>query len=171
MDTPERTHADQIRFERGLMKATGMTRTQLRKELKKFDAAQRVAGRERPPVIPVEPPVVQVRETKLAPVVEKLETGKPMPPVPINGEGDTTVVANSGASGASVLKTGTNVTARKIIGGTDIAVVENTDDITINYDGTPYGTATTVVALRSNGTTIDCREFSILAVDNGAFVP
>jgi len=84
---------------------------------------------------------------------------------------DETVPTNSGATGAAVLKTGTNIIARKIIGGTDIEVIENTDDITINYDGTPYGTETTVVALVSDGTDISCRQLIILAVDDGPFVP
>lgn len=47
------------------------------------------------------------------------------------GSGESTTVANSGASGASVLKTGTNVTGRKLVAGSNVTITENTDDITI----------------------------------------
>lgn len=53
----------------------------------------------------------------------------------VAASGDTTSVSNSGASGASVLKTGTNVTARKLVAGTNVTVTENTDDITIAASG------------------------------------
>jgi hypothetical protein len=49
--------------------------------------------------------------------------------------GELTIPTNSGATGASVLKTGTNVVARKIIGGTGITVTENADDITLTGPG------------------------------------
>lgn len=52
-----------------------------------------------------------------------------------SGGGDTTSVANSGSSGAAVLKTGTNVTARKLKEGTNVTITENTDDITIAASG------------------------------------
>lgn len=51
------------------------------------------------------------------------------------GGGDATVVANSGASGASVLKTGSNVTARKLVAGPNVTITENIDDITISAAG------------------------------------
>lgn len=47
------------------------------------------------------------------------------------GGSESTTVANSGASGASVLKTGTNVTGRKLVAGSNVTITENTDDITI----------------------------------------
>lgn len=53
----------------------------------------------------------------------------------VAASGDTTSVSNSGASGASVLKTSTNVTARKLVAGTNVTVTENTDDITIAASG------------------------------------
>lgn len=51
------------------------------------------------------------------------------------GSGESTTVANSGASGASVLKTGTNVTGRKLVAGSNVTITENTDDITIAASG------------------------------------
>lgn len=44
---------------------------------------------------------------------------------------ESTTVSNSGITGANVLKTGTNVTARRIKAGTNITVTENADDIEI----------------------------------------
>lgn len=49
--------------------------------------------------------------------------------------GEATSVANSGASGAAVLKAGTNVTARKLVAGANVSIVENADDITIGASG------------------------------------
>lgn len=51
------------------------------------------------------------------------------------GSGESTTVANSGASGAAVLKTGTNVTGRKLVAGSNVTITENTDDITIAASG------------------------------------
>lgn len=69
------------------------------------------------------------------------------------GSGDTTSVANSGATGASVLKTGTNVTARKIKAGTNVTVTEGTDDITIAASGS--GTVTSGTGLTGDGSSGD----------------
>lgn len=55
------------------------------------------------------------------------------------GGGDTTDPTNSGATGASVLKTSTNVVARKLKAGANVTVTENVDDIEIASTG---GTAT-----------------------------
>jgi hypothetical protein len=46
------------------------------------------------------------------------------------GVPESTVVANSG-TGAAVLKTGTNVTAKTLVGGTNITITGGTDEITI----------------------------------------
>lgn len=48
------------------------------------------------------------------------------------GGGESTVAANSGASGASILKDGTNVVARKLKAGANITVTENPDDIEVS---------------------------------------
>lgn len=59
---------------------------------------------------------------------------------PDRGAGsEGTVVANSGATGASVLKTSTNVTARKIKAGSNVTITENTDDIEIAASVTGSG--------------------------------
>lgn len=50
------------------------------------------------------------------------------------GSGETTVAANSGG-GAQVLKPATNVTARTLVGGTNITVTEQADTITIAASG------------------------------------
>lgn len=62
------------------------------------------------------------------------------------GTGDTTAAANSGA-GAAVLKTGTNVTARTIVAGTNVTVTEGVDTITIASTGgsASYVSSTTVI--------------------------
>lgn len=62
------------------------------------------------------------------------------------GGGESTSVANSGATGASVLKTGTNVTARKIKAGANCTVTENTDDIEVTCTGGGSGDLTEVQA-------------------------
>lgn len=75
------------------------------------------------------------------------------------GGGDLTTVANSGDTGASVLKTGTNVTARKIIAGTNVTVTENTDDITIDASGAGLpsftGAASRAVMVKSDETDVE----------------
>ncbi|QOY92337.1 hypothetical protein [Paludibaculum fermentans] len=58
----------------------------------------------------------------------------------ISTVGVTTVAANSGAAGARVLKDGTNVTARRLVAGANVAITENTDDITISATGGGGGT-------------------------------
>lgn len=70
--------------------------------------------------------------------------------------GDTTAVVNSGSSGASVLKTGTNVTARKLVAGSNVTVTEGADTITIaSTGGGGSGSITIDGSLRTNvdGTT------------------
>lgn len=57
--------------------------------------------------------------------------------------GEITSVTNSGASGAGVLKTGTNVTARRLVAGSNVTITENTDDITIAATGGGSGTSVT----------------------------
>lgn len=57
--------------------------------------------------------------------------------------GDATVVSNTGA-GAQVLKTGTNVTARSIVGGVGISVEQTENAITITNTGAGEGGAGTV---------------------------
>ncbi|MBL0159488.1 MAG: hypothetical protein IPP47_20630 [Bryobacterales bacterium] len=53
----------------------------------------------------------------------------------ISAVGDTTTAANAGAAGANVLKAGTNVTARRLVAGSNVTITENTDDITITATG------------------------------------
>lgn len=73
-----------------------------------------------------------------------------------SGSGDTTSVSNSGSTGASVLKTGTNVTARKIKAGTNVTVTEGTDDITIAASGSGgSGTVTAGAGLTGDGSSGD----------------
>lgn len=63
-------------------------------------------------------------------------------PVAASGGSESTTPSNSGATGASVLKTSTNVVARKLIGGAYITATENTDDITIvGQKGYTFGTS------------------------------
>ncbi len=50
------------------------------------------------------------------------------------GGGDTTSVANSGA-GEGILKTGTNVTAKTLVPGTNVTLTSDTDTITIAASG------------------------------------
>jgi hypothetical protein len=52
------------------------------------------------------------------------------------GGGESTVAANSGSSGASILKDGTNVVARKLKAGANMTVTENPDDIELSATGT-----------------------------------
>lgn len=54
-------------------------------------------------------------------------------PLSAAGGSESTTAANSGATGAAVLKVGTNVTARKVIGTAPVTVTENTDDITLSW--------------------------------------
>jgi hypothetical protein len=72
------------------------------------------------------------------------------------GEGDTTTVANSG-TGAAVLKSSTNVTARSVIGSSPIVVTQNTDDVTISCPtcGSGGGTVTTGSGLTGDGSSGD----------------
>lgn len=58
---------------------------------------------------------------------------------------DTTTVSNSGA-GAQVLKTGTNVTARTIVGGVGISVSQNADTIVFDATGGGGGLSTVETA-------------------------
>jgi fibronectin-binding autotransporter adhesin len=51
-----------------------------------------------------------------------------------SGGGDTTSVANSGA-GTAILKTGTNVTAKTLVAGSNITITPATDTITIAASG------------------------------------
>ncbi len=117
-DQPSPSHADKIKFERNLMQATGMSRTQLRKELKEFNAQQTAVRQTQEALLTAfgaANKAVQVRETKLAPVTTKLETGtQPPQAVPIATFQDATVPTNSGA-GNAILKTGTNVVAKTLV--------------------------------------------------------
>lgn len=72
------------------------------------------------------------------------------------GSGDTTAVANSG-SGAAILKTSTNVTARSVVGTSPIVVTQNTDDVTISCPtcGSGGGTVATGLGLTGDGSSGD----------------
>jgi hypothetical protein len=170
---PSPSHADKIKFERNLMQITGMTRTQLRRELKRFNVEQQ-ALRQREDAIAIAAGAaqraVEVRETKLAPSVQKLETGTPSVPAPPVFQ-DETVPTNSGASGASVLKTSTNVIARKLIGTGALTVTENTDDITLDVPESTYTTEITAVFLVSDGTDITCQQGDLAVKNLVAFEP
>jgi hypothetical protein len=56
----------------------------------------------------------------------------------VSGTGDTTVAANSG-SGASILKTGTNVVAKTLKAGSNVIINSGTDEITISAVGDGAG--------------------------------
>lgn len=71
------------------------------------------------------------------------------------GGGDSTTVANSGA-GTPILKTGTNVTAKTLVGGTNVTITPGTDTITISATGGGgAGTVTTGAGLTGDGSSGD----------------
>jgi hypothetical protein len=74
---------------------------------------------------------------------------------PGSGGVDTTAADNSGSTGASVLKPGTNVTGRKLRAISGVTITETTDDITFEVTGGGGGSyissSTITVGTGSNG--------------------
>jgi hypothetical protein len=69
------------------------------------------------------------------------------------GLGESTSVSNSGA-GVQVLKTGTNVTARTLVGGSNVTITQEADTITIEAAG-GTGAVEVSTGLAGNGTEED----------------
>lgn len=71
------------------------------------------------------------------------------------------VIANSGSTGAAVLKTGPGVTARKIKAGSNVTITQNTDDIEIAATGGGGGSSITRTAVTYSATPTFTRSSAI----------
>ncbi len=90
-------------------------------------------------------------QTGLAGQVLQTNGGSPQQLSWVTQGGEATSVVNSGASGAAVLKAGTNVTARKLVAGANVSITENADHITIEASGGGGGGSVAEIAANGPG--------------------